>query len=90
MSNKLVVIFRMCLSLISCYETFLNGEFSIAIHDIDNIIHTLKNAKMNEFFKSIVDVCVHVTCATKAFILAFLDNDVQQVIKYYSGNLLVL
>lgn len=72
--------FRMCLCLINCYETFLNGEFPKAIHDVDNLIQTLENAEMNEFFKPIADICFHVVYVTKAFILAYLGDDVIQVI----------
>lgn len=70
----------MCLRLINCFEIFLNGEFSEAICVIKSLIQSLKNTEIDEFFKSISDVCFHILKATQAYIMAFLDEDVQKVI----------
>lgn len=71
----------MYLGLISCFEIFLNGEFSKALININNLIQTLNRTKMDTFFQPISDACYHVVYATKVYIKAFnLDEDVEQVI----------
>lgn len=69
----------MCLQLISCYEIFLNGEFSEASSNIDDLIQTLKCYKKDTFFHPISEACLHVVQVTRAYILAFSYKDVQQV-----------
>lgn len=69
----------MYLNLISCYELFLNGEFSKALLNINNLIQTLKSVQMDTFFEPISDACFHVTYSTQAYIMAFSNEDVQQV-----------
>lgn len=69
----------MCLQLISCFEIFLNGEFSKALSNVDNLIQTLECNKKNMFFRPISDACLHVVQVTRAFMIAFSYGDVQQV-----------
>lgn len=70
----------MCLQLISCFEVFLNGEFSKALSDINSLIDVLRCTEMDTFFKPISDVCFHLVHSTQAYMRAFLNENVQQVI----------
>jgi len=80
MINYHIFISSLCLRLINCFEIFLNGDFSEAKFVIEGLIETLKKTQIDEFFKSISDVCFHILLSTQAYIMAFLDEDVQKVI----------
>lgn len=68
--------------LINCFEWFLNGDFSKALLDIHYLIQTLKYIQTDTFFKPISDACFHIAFATQAYIMAFLKEDIQQVIRH--------
>lgn len=67
------------MNLICCFETFLNGEFVQALSGINDIIHTLNEIEMDEFFKPISDACFHIVHTSQAYIMAFLEKDVKEV-----------
>lgn len=71
----------MYLGLITCFEIFLNGEFSKALITVNDLINTLNHTKMDTFFQQISEACYHVVYSTQVYIKAFfsLDN-VEQVI----------
>ncbi|VVC43505.1 Hypothetical protein CINCED_3A010833 [Cinara cedri] len=71
----------MYLCLIRCYETFLNGDFSQALSQINDLVQILKCTKMDTFFQPILNACFHVIYATKAYIMAFLNENTQQILK---------
>lgn len=79
----------MYLRLIRCYETFLNGDFPQALLEINNLIQILKCTKMDTFFEPISDACFHIIYATKAYIMAFLNENTQQVIISISEDIII-
>lgn len=60
---------------------FSNFEYTQALFKVKCLIDTLNSTQIDECFEQISDVCFHIAYATQAYIMVYLDLDVQKVIK---------
>ncbi|XP_050432047.1 uncharacterized protein LOC126840398 [Adelges cooleyi] len=67
------------LLLIHCFETFLDGNFSQALSEIEGMINNLKQVHSDDFYNQISDACFHITYASQAYIMIYMDQNIKEI-----------